>query len=365
MFQEIPLPFTIPFGCAGRSAVSGISTFSIMLVVAFLMASYLCPRELHRKGLNPEHADWSLLLAVFGAIVGSKVGFVFEVWSQIWVVDKSFGDTLVHVLSYWRGMGVKYPADPNIHGLWETLFSGSGLVFYGGFVASFSSIYIYLRYSKVSIWRYGDAFMPSLALGYAIGRLGCLVSGDGCYGHAASVNIPWLTMVYEPLSIFSDTKTCGTGRWNVPVTCTYGVRVWNTPVIEAVASFGLFSALQFWGRFQNFKPGMLTASFLVYNGIARFMVEFIRLNDAVIPVMKAPAVSLAQRYTKEGLEAWHWYGINQPQIMAMTIFVTGLLWIFLGKLYQREAPPDKRGDGTHARKASAPSEKLARKPGGV
>ena len=353
MFQEIPLPFTIPFGCAGRSSVSGISTFSIMLVIAFLMGSYLCPRELSRKRLNPEHADWSLLLAVFGAIVGSKIGFVFEVWSQIWVTDKSFGDTLYHVLGYWRGMGVKYPNDPNIHGMWETLFSGSGLVFYGGFVVSFSSIYVYLRYHKLEIWRFGDSFMTSLALGYAIGRLGCLVSGDGCYGHAASVNIPGLTMIYEPLSIFSDSKTCGTGRWNVPVTCTYGVRVWNTPVMEAIASFGLFAILHFWGRFQNFKPGMLTASFLVYNGVSRFMVEFIRLNDAVIPLLKRPDVNLADRYTKEGLLNWHWYGFNQSQLVAFTIFAVGVAWIVIGKLYEREAPPDKRGESTHAAEATA------------
>ncbi len=333
MFQEIPLPFSFQMG---STMVTGISTFSIMLVVAFLIGSWLIPRELVRRGLIPEHADWAILLAVVGAIVGSKVGFVFEVWDQIWFVDKSFGDTLYHVLFKWDGMRFKYPENKNIIGMWATLFNGAGLVFYGGFVVSFGSIYIYLRKMNLPVWQYGDAFMPALALGYAIGRLGCLVSGDGCYGHAAGVNIPGLTMVYGPLDFLVGAD--GVRKWNTPVQSSLGVNVWNTPVMEAIASTILFVIYMKWARFKGFRPGMLVAIFLMWNGLARFSVEFLRLNDAVIPILQAPEVSVAARYTKNGLENWHWYGITQSQLVALTIFSAGALWIYLGKLYITDGP---------------------------
>lgn len=65
--------------CYGVLGLRGISTFSILLMLAFLSASFLLPRELTRRGLRPEIADWTILLGVVGAIVGSKVFYVFEV----------------------------------------------------------------------------------------------------------------------------------------------------------------------------------------------------------------------------------------------------------------------------------------------
>lgn len=304
-----------------------------MLVLAFLTASFLLPRELKRRGLHPEASDWIIMLAVIGAIVGSKIGYVFEVWGQIWFVDKGWGDTLYHILFYWKGMGIKYPG--RAVGLWESLLTGSGLVFYGGFVASFSFVYIFLRKMKYEVWRYGDSIMPSLAIGYALGRLGCLVSGDGCYGHAASVRIPLLTMVYEPLSFLT---THGLRGWNQPAAPSHGVNVWNTPMIEALASSALFLFLMLWARHRKFRPGMLTAVFLIYNGIARFLVEFIRLNDAIFPILEHPAVSVFRRYTKEGLLNWHWYGINQPQIFALFLIIVGIIWIIRRRLYLQDDP---------------------------
>ena len=242
-------------------------------------------------------------------------------------------------------MGVKYPTQAASHeivGMWESLFSPGGLVFYGGFTFAFTFIYLYLRKEKAEVWRYGDATMPALAFGYAIGRLGCMVSGDGCFGHGSGeVNIPLLTMVY------------GSGAF-LP---SAGVRVWNTPVMEAIASFGLFAFYMLWMRFQNFKPGMMVATFLIFNGLARFLVEFLRLNDSVIDILDPPTVTVAGQEmllstvasralhgsSAYYFENWHWYGITQGQLIGLFIIPIGIAWIVLQKLYVREAPPETAG----------------------
>ena len=332
MLKEIPLPFSCNIPGIDRD-ITGISTFSILLVIAFLTASYLIPRELKRRKLNPEVTDWVILLAVIGTVVGAKIGFVFEVWTDIWIVDESWKDTLYHVLAFRKGMGEKLPGT-NAIGLWEALFSGGGLVFYGGFIAGFGAVWTYLKYNKYDIWTYGDAFIPSMAVGYAIGRMGCMVSGDGCFGHAASIDIPILTMIYGPMSVVS----------------TSGVNVWNTPVMEAFISLMLFIWMMKKGRFANYKPGFMIAVFFVVNGISRFLVEFLRLNDALIPILDPPTVEIVAGQTvplsyESAIQAgagpayyfqhWHWYGFTQSQLVGVALVAVGLIWIFSKKLYQK------------------------------
>jgi len=330
MIKELPLPFTLHLPFLDRD-ITGISTFSIMLVIAFITASYLIPRELARRGLKSEVADTAILIAVLGTIIGAKIGFVFEVWHEIWVVDTDWKETLYYILAYRKGMGEKLPGQA--YGLWEALFSGGGLVFYGGFIAGFGGLYYYLRKHRLDIWTYGDAFIPSMAIGYAIGRLGCMISGDGCYGHGASIDIPIFTMIYGPLSVISS----------------HGVNVWNTPVMESLVSFLLFAWMMRKGRYMSFKPGMLVAVFFVVNGVARFLVEFIRLNDAAIPILDPPMIEVtAGKFVPLSYETaiqagaggayyfqhWHWYGFTQSQIVGFFLIVIGLAWIYTKKLYR-------------------------------
>lgn len=342
MIKEIPFPFS--FTLFGRT---GVSTYSIMLMLAFLTASYLIPRELKRRGLKPEVSDWIILLAVAGAIVGSKIGFVFEIWNEIWLPGRpeGFFDKLSQILFHYRGMADRYPGEST--GLWEALFSGGGLVFYGGLAVTFAVLYAYLRYNRLEVWRYGDAFMPSLAVGYAIGRLGCLISGDGCFGYAASVNIPVLTMVYGSGAVMNSA----------------GVNVWNTPVIESIASTVLFLFFMYWMRFKNFRPGMMTAVFLIFNGVARFLVEFLRINDAAIPILPPPTISVAGHdvpltYALASAEHqeplyflnWHWYGFTQSQIVAVVMLLIGVAWIITGRLYQQDTGASAHESGKKKRK---------------
>lgn len=340
MLSEIPFPAGIAF--LGRE---GISTFSILLITALLVANYFCPRELRRRGLNPQHADWLILCSLLGAIIGSKVFFIFEVWTSIWVFEISFWNTFYHVFFTWDGM-----SHLGAKSLWEQLFSGGGLVFYGGFTFAVAFSVGYLYFKKLSIWRYVDVFAIALALAYGIGRLGCFVSGDGCFGHGASVNIPLFTWVYGPVDALCPTDPAL--KWKFPYVCTAGVRVWNTPVIEAFFSFVLFAIFVLKLRYTNFRPGMLFAIFIVWNAIIRFLVEFIRLNDAVVPIISPPvqkidgitvpllhqnAVGNNIYFQDAYFTNWHWYGLTQSQLVAVVLLVVGISWIVLGKLYERKS----------------------------
>ena len=105
-----------------------------------------------------------------------------------------------------------------------------------------------------------DLCAPSAALGYGIGRIGCLTSGDGDYGIPS--NLPWAMSFPHGL---------------VPTT----VPVQPTPLYELIVAVGITALL--WRRSRPqlgrlFHPGQITAEYLVWTGAARFLVEFIRIN---------------------------------------------------------------------------------------
>ena len=108
--------------------------------------------------------------------------------------------------------------------------------------------------------------MP-LALGYAIGRIGCQLSGDGDYGRAS--DLPW-AMSYPD----------GT----VPTT----EEVHPTPVYETLA-MGLVAWL-LWQWRDRFRPGVLFAFYLVLSGLERFLVEFVRRNEDTVAGLTTPQV---------------------------------------------------------------------------
>jgi phosphatidylglycerol:prolipoprotein diacylglycerol transferase len=138
-------------------------------------------------------------------------------------------------------------------------------------------------------WRRGflglallDLCAPALAIGYAVGRVGCQVSGDGDYGKAWDG--PW-AMAYPD----------GT----VPTTQT----VHPTPIYETVA-MGLV-AWALWRARNAFRPGVLFACYLVLAGSERFLVEFLRRNDTVAA------------------------GLTTPQLESLAMLVAGLIWVGL------------------------------------
>jgi phosphatidylglycerol:prolipoprotein diacylglycerol transferase len=212
-----------------------IQTFGVMFALGFLAAGVMAGKRLQELG---KPVDWSYEL-IFGALVGGLVGarvyYLAEHWDE--VQDDLLG----------------------------SLFSGEGLVWYGGAIGGALGVIAVAWYRGFLGLALLDLAAPALALGYAIGRIGCQLSGDGDYG--VESDLPW-AMAYPD----------GT----VPTT----EEVHPTPIYEAL-SMGLVAWL-LWRWRDRFRPGLLFAVYLVLSGLERLLVEFVRRNEAVVAGLTAP-----------------------------------------------------------------------------
>ncbi len=301
MQAEIQLPVSCHLPYLGITN-GFISTYTLFFFGAFFTGLYLARKELRQRKLDIKEAENVFSLSLVGTFIGAKLGFLFEMRREVFIE---------HTLT-WQ----------------EVIFSAGGLVFYGGLFFSMILLIIYFTWKKKDILLYADAFVPALAVGYGIGRLGCMISGDGCYGHMAPFKAPPLSLVFG----------------NNTLIPTASVVVWNTPFVESMASFLFFVLLlSNYIPYSKFRGGSLFA-FLVWNGLVRFIVEFVRLNEAVIPILEPPMLhteagtfllnySNAVRYGPGPayfLENFYWYGITAGQlgaIIAMCIGLIGLMRI--------------------------------------
>ena len=205
-----------------------LKTFGICFASAFLASGLILSRRFRELG---RPADWTyemVFAALIGGLVGSRVDYLLQNW------DKVSDDVL------------------------GNLISGSGLVWFGGLVGGALGVVLWARWRRFLGWQLFDAAAVPLAVGYAIGRVGCQLSGDGDYGTAS--DLPW-AMAYP--------------EGTVPTTD----EVHPTPVYETLA-MGLAGAL-LWRLRDRLAPGMLFGLYLTIAGVERFLVEFIRRNDDV------------------------------------------------------------------------------------
>jgi phosphatidylglycerol:prolipoprotein diacylglycerol transferase len=205
-----------------------IQTFGICFAAGFVVAAGILARRFRELG---EPADWSWELTFFimlGGLVGSRLDFILENWSD--VKDDLFGN----------------------------LFSGSGLIWYGGVIGGALGAVLWARRRDWLHWGLPDLACVPLALGYAIGRIGCQLSGDGDYGIQS--NLPW-AMAYPNGTVATN------------------VEVHPTPIYETLA-MGVV-AMVLWQLRDRLTGGRLFALYLVLAGLERFLVEFVRRNDDV------------------------------------------------------------------------------------
>lgn len=222
-----------------------VYSYGLMLGIAFIIASYILGKEYKRKGLSESFASEITLLSIIFGIVGSKLFNLFENWNEF----------------------LENPI--------EMAFNPGGLTFYGGLIIAALSVYIYSRKKKVPFLFVADGAAPSLALAYGIGRIGCHLSGDGDYGIPTS--LPWGTNyengVVKPSIMFRgsdiETQMGGFVPDNTPLH--------PTPIYEFLVALVIFYIL--WRYRKNiWADGRIFMLYLILSGIARFLVEFIRLN---------------------------------------------------------------------------------------
>jgi phosphatidylglycerol:prolipoprotein diacylglycerol transferase len=255
-----------------------LQSFGLMLALAFIVCGVAAGRFLQEIGRPVDWAYEAVFAALVGGLVGSRVDFLIQNWSE--VSEDVLGN----------------------------LFSGSGLVWYGGAIGGAIAVLLWAWWRGILGLALLDLAAVPLALGYAVGRIGCQLSGDGDYGKPWDG--PW-AMSYPD----------GT----VPTTD----QVHPTPVYEALA-MGLV-ALVLWRLRDRFRPGILFAVYLVCAGIERFLVEFLRRNDEAA------------------------LGLTQPQLLSIVMILAGAIWI--GVVASRHGisarPDDRYPFGPPAQPASA------------
>jgi phosphatidylglycerol:prolipoprotein diacylglycerol transferase len=230
-----------------------LQSFGICFSLAFLAAGYLLWVRLGELG---KPVDWAYEIgfsAIAGGLIGSRLNFLIEHWDD--VSDDLLGN----------------------------IFSGSGLTWYGGAIGGAIGVFLWAWYRGFLGTALLDLCAPGLALGYAIGRIGCQLSGDGDYGKAWDG--PW-AMSYPD----------GT----VPTTD----QVHPTPVYETLAMAAV--AFVLWRLRNRLRGGLLFALYLLLAGLERFAVEFIRRNDDVA------------------------LGLTEAQLISVAMALAGGIWLAVG-----------------------------------
>lgn len=222
----------------GRLAITG---YGIMMMCAFLVAGWVFARRLEEAKLDGAIAWDSVVFAVIGGLAGAKLYYAL----------------LVHE--------------------WAALFSRGGLVWYGGFGGGSVAVAGYAWWKKLPILRIGDLIAPALALGYAIGRVGCFLVGDD-YGVPTS--LPWAVAFPQG----SPPTTARVLRDAFHVALPPGaspeqvLAVHPTQLYEVALTLGIFVLL--WRlRGHAREAGWLFGLYLVLSGGARLFVEIFRAKD--------------------------------------------------------------------------------------
>ncbi len=178
----------------------------------------------------------------------------------------------------------------------------SGLTVYGGIILGTAGVLFYGYRNGINSWHLADAGAPALILGYGIGRIGCQVSGDGDWGIANTSPKPnwlswlpdWLWSYDYPNNVnydadyprhlgqLNDTFVVPITDPSVPCFDGYCTRldpgVFPTPVYETTMTILIFAGLWIF-RKKFVVPGVMFASYLILNGIERFFIEKIRVNN--------------------------------------------------------------------------------------
>ncbi len=227
-----------------------LKTFGLCFGLAFVVSGAMTARRLKELGRPP---DWAYEM-VFAALIGGLVGA-----RGYWLLthtDQVSGDVL------------------------GSVFGGSGLVWYGGLAGGAAGVLLWAWRKGMLNFELLDMNAASLAMGYAVGRIGCQISGDGDYGKAT--DLPW-GMAY-PDGIVPTTEV-----------------VHPTPIYETLA-MGL-GAWALWRARDALRPGVPFALYLTLVGAERFLVEFLRRNEPVL------------------------LGLTEAQLASVAVLSAGTVWL--------------------------------------
>ena len=222
-----------------------LPTFGLMVALALITAAYVLQADFDRRGMQ---ADAFTMITIAGLL-------------------GIFGAKLYHLL--------ETPAELFANPL-PLLLSRYGFAWFGGFLGGFGAMLVMGWRAKLPVWEFLDACSPAASFGYAIGRIGCFLSGDGDYGKPTS--LPW--GMSFPNGVVPTTE-----------------RVHPAPLYELL----IWSAIGWllWRLGARFLKnpgdvGKIFCYYLILTGVARFLVEIIRINPPwILGMSNAQVASVA------------------------------------------------------------------------
>ena len=202
-----------------------IRTYGVCVALAFFIGFFLIYREALRKNIHPKKILDMELCILLSGIIGARV---------------------LHVLV---NLGYYSANIMKIFFIWE-----GGLAFYGGLITAILASLVFMIVNRMDIFKTADLFAPYLALGHAIGRIGCFFNGC-CYGMPSKHNV--LSVIYPGLD-------------NVP---RYPIQLYAAGLLLL-----LFIFLKFLQEKNKFD-GLIFILYIVLYGVIRFLLDFLRGDD--------------------------------------------------------------------------------------
>jgi phosphatidylglycerol---prolipoprotein diacylglyceryl transferase len=276
MYPNLSYIFHDLFGTAPDNATHYVQTFGLFLALAFLTAAYVLYLELVRKkdeGLFTPHPTRDEKGNVKMAYPHERVGDM----TMVAAISGLLGAKIFAIMESVENIQ-QFLSDPI-----STFFSGSGIAMYGGLIGGFIGVYWFItRKLNMNALYMMDAVAPALMFAYGVGRIGCQMSGDGDWGIAAAAQpegwfLPsWMWAWDFPRNVLNAGVPIegftGHYRNHLPNP------VYPTPFYEAVAAILLGFFL--WALRKRVKThGVIFMIYLIVNGIERFFIEKIRVND--------------------------------------------------------------------------------------
>ncbi|MFH1502498.1 MAG: prolipoprotein diacylglyceryl transferase [Candidatus Eisenbacteria bacterium] len=223
-----------------------IRSYGVSMAVAFLVGILVARRRARAAGLHPDLIIDLSFFVIIASVAGARAAYVLARWD--W-----FGAHPSHVLRIWDG----------------------GLALYGGVVLGVVVGLLFFRKRGVDVWRGADVVAPSLALGVAIGRVGCFFNGC-CHGRPCE--LPW-AVTFPPGSYADHVFR--------------GATVHPTQIYAALAALVFFFVLLLLDRKKPFD-GFLLWLFVILLAVYRFAIDPIRHYESTSFLVRTGALSLTK-----------------------------------------------------------------------
>lgn len=282
--HESPFRFTAPLTVP-------LHTYGLAMAAAFMVAMWLAGRSAARAGLDKERVMDLCFWILVSSMVGSRLLFIVVNWND-------YARHPWAIFAIWNG----------------------GLVFYGGFLAALLCSAWYLRRHQMRFLPVADALIPSVAIGHAIGRLGCFSAGC-CWGEACDPHLAWAAR-FPPESIVYQSQLA---THLIASGAAHTLPIHPTQLYESLGELCIFAALTLWSARKRFQ-GELLALYLVLYAPLRALVETVRGDEERGRVFSflGPAAQKA------------WWNLSTSELLSVGIFGAGVALLVV--LHRRAAP---------------------------